>query len=80
MDERVGTYPKELDWYKQVVPRLRRLSQDKRMEQLPAKFLWTMLAAADEIERLRIVCECYAHSSAAACREIAGLKAKLPRS
>ena len=73
-------YPKDLDWAKQVVPRLQTLSADKRMEQLPAKFRWTMLAAADEIERLRIVCECYAHSSAAACREIAGLRAQLPRS
>jgi hypothetical protein len=80
MDEGVGTYPKDLDWAKQVVPRLRTLSADKRIEQLPAKFLWTMLAAADEIERLRIVCETYAQSSAAACREIAGLRAQLPRS
>lgn len=73
-------YPKDLDWAKQVVPRLHTFSADKRMEQLPAKFRWTMMAAADEIERLRIVCECYAHSSAAACREIAGLRAQLPRS
>jgi hypothetical protein len=33
-----------------------------------------MEEAAAEVARLRTVCECYAHSSAAACREIASLR------
>ena len=33
-----------------------------------------MEEAAAEVARLRTVCECYAHSSAAACREIAHLR------
>ena len=70
MDASERKYPKELDWAKQVVPRLRTLSADKRIEQLPAKFQWTMQAAADEIERLHTVIDSYAHYASAAERDI----------